>query len=147
MPPSEERRQPAARSSAMSVAWQVAGGALGVITALFLVDRALLGMEARGWIYWRRRKGLSALGVDFLQEGDPAARAVVRGMEQERVRKSVRPADEPQPVRVDLETGVVRIRIRPARSGGRKSAEVALRSGSRRHSAEYRREPSDGGGT
>ncbi|KUJ63965.1 hypothetical protein ACZ90_64140 [Streptomyces albus subsp. albus] len=93
----------------VSTVWQVAGGAAGVGAALFLADRALLAMERRGWVYWRKRKGLSSIGVDFLQERDPGARAVRRAMEQERVRKNVRPAEAP-PVQVDLNAGVVRIR-------------------------------------
>ncbi|MFC9678966.1 hypothetical protein [Streptomyces sp. NPDC056948] len=91
--------------------WHVAVGVLGAAMVLFLADRALLWMEARGWIYWRKRKGLSAIGADFLQEGDPAARAARRAMEQERVRKNVRPA-EGDPFRVDLDAGVVHIRPR-----------------------------------
>ncbi len=89
--------------------WQVTAGALGTALVLFLADHTLLWMEARGWIYWRKRKGLSAMGVDFLQEGDPAAQTAKRAMEQERVRKNVKPA-EGEPFRVDLDAGVVRIR-------------------------------------
>ncbi|MFG2112688.1 hypothetical protein ACGFRB_08625 [Streptomyces sp. NPDC048718] len=88
----------------------------GVVVALgagaFLVDRALLALEARGWIYWRKTKGLSSLGVDFIQEGDPGAQAVKRAMEQERVRKNVKPAEDP-PFRVDLDAGMVHIRRPP----------------------------------
>ncbi len=83
------------------------GVALGV--AVFLADRVLLAMEARGWIYWRKTKGLSSIGADLIQEGDPGAQAVKRAMEQERVRKNVRPAEDP-PFRVDLDAGTVRIR-------------------------------------
>ncbi|MER5227803.1 hypothetical protein [Streptomyces flaveus] len=81
--------------------------ALGV--AVFLADRVLLAMEARGWIYWRKTKGLSSIGVDLIQEGDPGAQAVKRAMEQERVRKNVRPAEDP-PLRVDLDASTVHIR-------------------------------------
>ncbi|KAA0254409.1 hypothetical protein FBQ97_06315 [Acidobacteria bacterium ACD] len=28
----------------------------GILVALYLLDRLLLAAEARGWIYWRRRK-------------------------------------------------------------------------------------------
>ncbi|MFF6786657.1 hypothetical protein [Streptomyces sp. NPDC012510] len=90
----------------------IAGGlvALGVLG--LLADRILLVLEARGWIYWRRTKTLSSLGADLVQEVDPGAQAVKRGMEQERVRKNVRPAEDP-PFQVDLDRGTVRIR-RPA---------------------------------
>ncbi|MCM2390296.1 hypothetical protein [Streptomyces albipurpureus] len=102
----------------VSTAWQVAGGVLALGVALYLLDRTLLWMEARGWVYWRRRKGLSSIGVDFLQEGDPGARAVRNAMEQERVRKNVRPAEGP-PGQVDLESGVVRFRSTASEAGSR----------------------------
>jgi hypothetical protein len=95
-----------------TVMW-VAGAAVALGIFVFLADRALLAMEARGWVYWRRTKGLSSIGVDFIQEGDPGAQAAKRAMEQERVRKNVRPAQDP-PFRVDLDTGTVHIR----RTGG-----------------------------
>ncbi|MFK8849242.1 hypothetical protein [Streptomyces sp. Ac-502] len=79
------------------------------IPAVFLADRVLPAMEARGWIYWRRTKRLSSIGADLIQECSPGAQAVKRAMEQERVRKNVRPAQGP-PVRVDLDNGTVRMR-------------------------------------
>ncbi|GAA2648153.1 hypothetical protein [Streptomyces vastus] len=91
----------------------VAGGVVALGVAVFLADRVLLAMEARGWIYWRKTKGLSSIGVDLLQEGDPRAQAVKRAMEQERVRKNVKPAEEP-PFQMNLDVGTVRIR----RTGG-----------------------------
>jgi len=87
----------------------VAGGVVALGVGLFLADRVLLAMEARGWIYWRKTKGLSSIGVDLIQEGDPGAQAVKRAMEQERVRKNVRPAEDP-PFQVNLDAGTVRIR-------------------------------------
>jgi hypothetical protein len=87
----------------------VAGVAVALGVAVFLADRVLLAMEARGWIYWRKSKGLSSIGVDLIQEGDPGAQAAKRAMEQERVRKNVRPAEDP-PFRVDLDAGTVHIR-------------------------------------
>lgn len=48
----------------------------------------------------------------LVQEVDPGAQAVKRGMEQERVRKNVRPAEDP-PFQVDLDRGTVRIRRAP----------------------------------
>lgn len=78
---------------------------VGAMVLLFLLDRLLLWAEARGWIYYRRRKGL---GAGVLQEFDPATQAMKRAMEQERSRKDVRPSEDP-PFRVDLDQGVVRI--------------------------------------
>ncbi|MFF0742790.1 hypothetical protein ACFYVL_20560 [Streptomyces sp. NPDC004111] len=82
----------------------------------FLADRVLLAMESRGWIYWRRTKSLSSIGSDFVQEVAPGSQATKRAMEQERVRKNVRPAADP-PLRVDLDAGTVRIRARGEESG------------------------------
>ncbi|MFE9661879.1 hypothetical protein [Streptomyces sp. NPDC005955] len=93
----------------MGTVWVVAGVVVGLCLAGFLADRVLLAMEARGWIYWRRTKGLSSIGVDLVQEGDPGAQAVKRAMDQERVRKNVRPAQDP-PFRVDLDAGTVHVR-------------------------------------
>ncbi|MGW1847096.1 hypothetical protein [Streptomyces sp. NPDC001966] len=87
----------------------VAGGVVALGVVVLLADRVLLAMEARGWIYWRRTKGLSSIGVDLMQEGDPGAQAVKRAMEQERVRKNVRSAEDP-PFQVNLDAGIVRIR-------------------------------------
>ncbi|MGW0960793.1 hypothetical protein ACWD4K_17550 [Streptomyces gelaticus] len=73
---------------------------------LFLVDRALLWAERRGWIYYRKTKGhTSALVEGF----SPAAQAVKQAMEQERFRKNVR-IGEGAPLGVDLDEGVARIR-------------------------------------
>ena len=42
---------------------------VGVLVGLFIVDRMLLGMESRGWIYWRRTKVRPSGGVgNALQE-------------------------------------------------------------------------------
>ncbi|MFF2895547.1 hypothetical protein [Streptomyces sp. NPDC057966] len=81
-----------------------AGVVVGI--CLILVDRALLWAERRGWIYYRRTKGRTAA---LAEEFSPAAQAMKRAMEQERVRKNVRPAEGP-PLGVDLDEGVVRIR-------------------------------------
>ncbi|KUO11840.1 hypothetical protein [Streptomyces sp. DSM 15324] len=101
----------------VSTLWQIAGAVGGLGTVLFLADRVLLWMEARGWIYWRKQKGLSSIGVDFLQGITPGAQAGKRALEQERARKNVRPAEEP-PFQVDLEAGTVRVR-RTGQGGGR----------------------------
>jgi hypothetical protein len=87
----------------------VAAGIVALGAGAWLVDRALLWLESRGWIYWRRRKRLQSIGADLMQEGSPAAQAIKQSMQDERMRKNVRPAEEP-PIRVDLDAGVVRIR-------------------------------------
>ncbi|GHD34930.1 hypothetical protein GCM10010313_81960 [Streptomyces violarus] len=93
----------------VSAVWQIIGAASGLGMVLFLADRVLLWMERRGWVYWRKQKGLSSIGVDFVQGITPGAQASKRALEQERVRKNVRPAEEP-PFHVDLDAGTVRIR-------------------------------------
>jgi hypothetical protein len=93
----------------VSVVWLVAAVAATLAAAVFLADRALLWMETRGWIYWRRRKSLSSIGVDLMQDFSPGAQALKRSLEQERVRKNVRPSEEP-PFHVDLDSKTVRIR-------------------------------------
>lgn len=62
----------------------IAGAIPALGAAVFLADRVLLAMEAKGWIYWRKTKGLSSIGADRTREVDPAARAAERAMEQER---------------------------------------------------------------
>jgi hypothetical protein len=91
----------------------IAGGVVALGVLVLLADRVLLAMEARGWIYWRKTKTLSSIGAELVQDVDPGAQAVKRGMEQERVRKNVRPAEDPPFRVVDLHRGTVRIR-RPA---------------------------------
>ncbi|MFJ9110853.1 hypothetical protein [Streptomyces sp. NPDC102283] len=80
------------------------GVAAGI--CLILADRALLWAERRGWIYYRTTKGRTAA---LAEEYSPAAQAVKRAMEQERIRKNVRPAEGP-PLGVDLDRCVARIR-------------------------------------
>ncbi|MFF3764391.1 hypothetical protein ACFYYR_09945 [Streptomyces sp. NPDC001922] len=95
----------------------ITGTLAALAAAAFLADRLLLWMERRAWIYWRKRKGLSAIGADFMQGTSPQAQANKKAMEQERVRKNVRPAEEP-PFSVDLDAGVVRLRLTEHRDGG-----------------------------
>ncbi|MFE7464070.1 hypothetical protein ACFU6R_08180 [Streptomyces sp. NPDC057499] len=95
------------------------GVAAGI--CLILADRALLWAERRGWIYYRRTKGR---GAALAEEFSPAAQAMKRAMEQERVRKNVRPAEGP-PLGVDLDNGVVRIRhSRPGREESANPNEI-----------------------
>lgn len=96
----------------MTAAAVVAG-----VVCLVLLDRALLGAERRGWLYYRRTKGRAAA---FVEEFSPAAQAVRRAMEQERVRKNVRPAEGP-PLGVDLDARVARI---PSGGPGRARASA-----------------------
>jgi len=38
---------------------------IGVLAALFALDRLFLWMEAKGWIYWRKKKSSSSAGGIF----------------------------------------------------------------------------------
>ncbi|MER7023328.1 MULTISPECIES: hypothetical protein [Streptomyces] len=68
---------------------------------------------------------MSSIGFELAQEVTPGARVVKQSLEQERVRKNVRPAEEP-PFRVDLNAGVVRVRRSgPAEGEPRKGAAEA----------------------
>lgn len=78
---------------------------------LFLADRLLLWAEGRGWIYYRRIRGRPGALVEELS---PAAQVLKQSMEQERVRKNVRPADggphgPGSGVAVDLDSLVARV--------------------------------------
>ncbi|WP_020577743.1 hypothetical protein [Actinopolymorpha alba] len=79
--------------------------ALGVAA----LDRALLWMERRRWIYYRRTKGASKTSREIFQTFDPGAQALKKAMEQEKIRKVVRPSGDP-PFDVDLDSGIVRVR-------------------------------------
>ncbi|MEV6424902.1 hypothetical protein [Streptomyces sp. NPDC051662] len=93
--------------------------AVGV--CLILVDRVLLWAESRGWIYYRKSKARTSA---LLQEFSPAAQAVKRAMEQERVRKNVR-IGEGTPLGVDLDKGVARVRRpEPGRQGSANPNEI-----------------------
>lgn len=39
---------------------------VGIVAALFAIDRLLLWMEAKGWIYWRKVKSKGGAGSAFL---------------------------------------------------------------------------------
>ncbi|MGI5350251.1 hypothetical protein ACQEU8_19025 [Streptomyces sp. CA-250714] len=107
----------------MSEKVAIAAGAVGALTVLcWVADHALLWLEARGWVYWRKSKGLKAMGVDLMLEGSPAAKALERAMQDERMRKNARLTEEP-PFDVDLDAGTVRIRGE-MKGGGVKAMSV-----------------------
>lgn len=74
---------------------------LGAVAVLFLLDRLALGMERRGWIYWRKRKptgggGMAGVLSEFQQLVEPQVRHVAEDREERRVlRRSDRGAGGP----------------------------------------------------
>jgi hypothetical protein len=60
----------------------------GIALALFLLDRALLKAEARGWIYYRKNKpSRSSLGNAFLEIQkiwEPSAEIMAEVMKEEK---------------------------------------------------------------
>jgi hypothetical protein len=93
----------------------IAGAVVAAVVALlFVLDRALLWMEHRRWIYYRRTKGSGGMSLEITQLFDPTARLVKREMEQETVRKVVRPSGDP-PFDVDLDARVIHLRPGPPR--------------------------------
>ncbi|MFJ9210453.1 hypothetical protein [Streptomyces sp. NPDC102264] len=101
------------RSSRMGSAVFVVAIGIAAVICIILLDRALLWAERREWIYYRKTKGRSAV---LVEEFSPAAQAVKRAMEQERLRKNVRPAEGP-PLGVDSENRVARIHLRKNTEG------------------------------
>lgn len=97
---------------------------LVALAILFLVDRILLWAEARGWIYWRKRRGSPAsAGVlgELVQVFQPSQQFVQEeksrleaGVEQERAEGDV-----------DLERGRARVDLGDEGLGvpGEKSSE------------------------
>ncbi|MCL4232899.1 MAG: hypothetical protein KJ042_00090 [Deltaproteobacteria bacterium] len=67
----------------MRTAWIV----IAVLGAAFVLDRLLLAAEARGWIYWRKKKaspGTAALAMLELESiVSPAKRHVIEQKRQE----------------------------------------------------------------
>ncbi|MBC9727634.1 hypothetical protein [Streptomyces sp. TRM68367] len=52
------------------------GGVAALGAGLVLADQLPLWLERRGWIYWRRRKGLSPIGSEFPDAGSRFRRGV-----------------------------------------------------------------------
>ena len=83
----------------MGTALLVAGAILVIGVALYVLDRLLLWMEGRGWVYWRKttRPTGPGVGIALLEMQtlvDPAARHVLE-LRQEVREDSPEPADPP----------------------------------------------------
>lgn len=70
---------------------------VAVLAALFLLDRLLLAAEARGWIYWRRRKASPGSLGNALLSAQALLQPEVRHVVEERsaVRKDEEGKGEP----------------------------------------------------
>jgi hypothetical protein len=65
---------------------------LGIVAGLFLLDRLLLALERRGWIYYRKRRGSSgALGNSMLE-----VQKILEPSKRHVVEERLRDADGPQ---------------------------------------------------
>jgi len=73
---------------------------IGIGIALFLLDRALLRMESRGWIYYRRKApARSSLGNAFLEIQsflEPSKKVMVEVMKEEK-KEQAESGDPPEP--------------------------------------------------
>lgn len=86
---------------------------LGAVALLVLLDRLALGAEARGWLYWRRRKpdadGGGAVLGDVFEIFQPSRQHVVE--ERDRKRRDIaqkESADPPFGIDLDAGTAVLR---------------------------------------
>jgi hypothetical protein len=83
----------------------VGGGILAVGTALYLLDRLLLWMERRGWVYWRKTKrstgpGMGNALLEIQSMVEPSARHVLeirREVKEESPQPGDPPSDEGEP--------------------------------------------------
>lgn len=78
---------------------RVGGAILAISVALFLLDRLLLWMERRGWVYWRKTKRRTGLGMgnallEIQALVEPGVRHVVEIRREEEVESS-EPGDPP----------------------------------------------------
>ncbi|MGW7005356.1 DUF6191 domain-containing protein [Streptomyces sp. NPDC054933] len=99
--------------------------AVAAVPTLFLADRALLWMERRGWIYWRKREAEIGAASMFsvINEIQTLLSPSQRYMTEEKERRLVLRDDEesgaPLDRRIDLESGRVVIRRPPSSSTDR----------------------------
>jgi hypothetical protein len=75
---------------------------VGAAIVLFLLDKALLKAEARGWIYYRRnepkRSGLGNAFLEIQKIWEPSKEAMVEVMKEEKKEQSDS-GDPPEPGR------------------------------------------------
>lgn len=69
----------------------------GLVLALILVDRLLLAAEARGWIYWRRRKASTGTFGGALLEVQKLVEPGQRHVAEAREERPAAPDDEGDP--------------------------------------------------
>ena len=83
---------------APAVSWCLVG--LAAVAALLLVDRLLLAAEARGWIYWRKRKASpGSLGSAMLEIQSHLQASARHAVEEQRrvVREDDEAGEPPDP--------------------------------------------------
>ena len=88
----------------MIVALKIIGTVFAIVVVLFCLDRVLLAMERRGWIYYRKRKPEGgATGSVFLEMQsfvEPSIRAVMEHRHVEALGKDDAIGDTLEPDRV-----------------------------------------------
>ena len=89
------------RQIGITALW-VAGGILAIGIALFLLDRLLLWMERKGWVYWRKTTRSTGPGVgnallEIQSLVEPSAQHVLE-LRQEVKEESPEPGDPPSRV-------------------------------------------------
>lgn len=76
------------------------GWGLSGIVMLLLLDQLAIWMESKGWIYWRKNKGVSSrLGNSFLEIQsmvEPGKKYVIEAKQEVR-RKKTNSGDPPSP--------------------------------------------------
>ena len=69
----------------------------GVVVTLFMIDRLALWAEARGWIYWRRKKAQTGAMSSMLMEmnviTNPSAQHVIEAKDAKKLEE--RENDDP----------------------------------------------------
>jgi len=76
----------------------ITGWVLGILGILYLLDRLATWMESRGWIYWRKSKGVTTrMGSAFLgiqEMFDPGKKYIIEA-KYELKRKKANSGDPP----------------------------------------------------
>lgn len=79
---------------------QIALWIVGVVVALFALDRLGVWAESKGWIYWRRKPQSGAIGAALMELNsftNPAAEHVVVAKDAKKLEEKDNGDDDPPP--------------------------------------------------